>query len=263
MRRMAPGARQTCEAWCAAVDVVACPPCKGLVFDAAVMADAIDVASDLLYYFSGRQFSGVCSDVVRPNDDGAAPWPHIGQQPVDFSRRHYNDNATDRNPDGLWEIVLPGYPIVAITQVKVDGVVLAPTAYRIIDDRWIARVDGSAWPVMQDLAKASTEKGTFEVAYTFGVPIPPMARRAAAAYACQIAKACTPGAADCSLPPRTQSVVRQGLTTRQLDPQDFIEKGRTGVLEADRFIKAVNPNGLQERAVVLSPDTNWPAHRIR
>lgn len=265
---MAPGSRLVCEAWCASADVIACAPCVGLgAIDAALMADAIDSSSDILNLLSAKQFPGVCSDTIRPTRPGSGygfgPYGiPIGQVQVDSSSAgtSYREFATDRNLPGgpLTEILLPGYPVIAIQSVTIGGVVVDPAAYRIDDDRWLSRIDGATWPSVQETAAQSS----FIVVYSYGVAIPPMARRAAAAYACQIVKACKADAS-CSLPPRTQSLVRQGLSANQRDPNDYIDKGKTGVDEADRFLKAVNPNGLQERASVLSPDINWPAHRLR
>lgn len=233
------------------------------------MADAIDSASDILYLLSGKQFPGVCPDTVRPNRPEWSSLGLIGSVSLSgevfgSGEPRHRDYANDRNlgAGSISEIRLPGYPIVAITQIKVDGAIVPPSAYKIDDDRWLARVDGLAWPMYQKTGSDPSELGTFEVVYTYGVAIPPMARRAAGAYACQVVKACKADAS-CSLPPRTQSVVRQGLSANQRDPNDYIDNGKTGVDEADRFIKAVNPNGLQERAAVLSPDVNWPAHRLR
>lgn len=254
--------RLVCSPWCSPLDVVKCGACASGAFDPSFLLEQIDIASDILFLLGGLQYPGLCTDTLRPQRDGCAGFPHIGQVQADLSRHHYNDYATDRNPDGLWEILLPVYPIVSITQVKVDGVVVPPSSFRILDDRWLARVDGLAWPSSQDLSKDSTEVGTFEVIPVFGAVPPPAGRAAAAAYACQIAKACSADSS-CSLPARTQQVVRQGLSARTLDPDDYIENGKTGVNEADRFIRAINPNRLQERPSILSPDMNWPAHRMR
>lgn len=255
--------RLVCSAWCAPADVSACPACKGRSFDPSETTDAIDIASDILFFLSGRQFPGICADTVSPNrpEWGGAS---LGSSSIDgevwgYTPPRFRDYTTDRNlPSNISSIRLPGYPIVAITSVTIDGVALAPTSYQICDDRWLERIDGNSWPSLQD----SPAQDYFVVAYTYGIAIPPMARRAAAAYACEIL-ASWGGDSGCALPPRTQSIVRQGLTTRVLDPDDYVDNGKTGVDQADRFLKAVNPKGYQERAAVLSPDVNWPAHRLR
>lgn len=266
--------RLTCTAWCTPQDVVRCGPCSGTAFDTDVLEEAVQIASDILFALSGRQFSGVCPDVVRPiRSESGWLYPAIGSWSVttgesygapsalwDYRTRDY---LRDRRHSAS-EILLPAYPVHTITQVRIDGAILAPSSYLISDDRWLVRV-GGAWPCSQDITAPPTAPGTFEVQYTYGVPIPPMGVRAAAAYACEVAKACQPSGSDgqCALPPRTQSVVRQGLTIRTLDPADLTDQGRTGIRIADDFIKAVNPNGIQERAAVLSPDVDWPAVRLR
>ena len=39
-----------------------------------------------------------------------------------------------------------------------------------------------------------------------------------------------------------------------LDPQDFLDKGRTGIYEIDLMLSALNPAGALKRARVFSPD---------
>jgi hypothetical protein len=263
--------RLTCSAWCTPGDVVVCGPCSGTTLNLDAVDFAIQVASDLLFYLSGRQFTGVCPDTIRPIRDDATGnwWRGIGEVQVDssFVSRDSNYRSADFVNDRrniYSELRLPAYPIRAITQVRIDGQVVPSSQYRIADDRFLLAVNGQSWPYWQDLTKDPTQVGTFEVQYTYGVPIPPLGVRAAAAYACQVALACGTGAGDsCALPVRTQQIVRQGLTVRTNTADDYLDNGKTGVPEADAFIRAVNPHGLQERAAVMSPDFDWPAYRIR
>lgn len=257
--------------WCEPADVLACGACSSGAYDPEKVLEFITVSSELLFLLSGRQFPGLVVDTgVRPNRVEWFGGRLIGSvsstgEVFGLAPPRYSDYASDRNLGAgpISEIRLPGYPVVSIQRVRVDGVTLPPTAYKIDDDRWLARVDGQFWPVIQDLTKnPATDLATMDVDYTFGAPIPKMAVTASAAFACQMLKACD-NSGDCALPPRTQSAIRQGLNVRTLDPQDYIDNGKTGCVEADRFIKAVNPHGVQQRASVLSPDTNWPAHRLR
>lgn len=264
--------RLTCAAWCTPLDVAKCGPCSGSSFDTDVLDDAIQTASDILFFLSGKQFTGVCPDVVRPMRDNSG-WYYSGILPIgqiEVNLGSYNRSSFYRTRDYIYdrrnvpsEVLLPAYPVNAITQVLVDGQVVPPSAYRIADDRWLMRVDGSSWPCSQDLAQPTTALGTFQVSYTYGVPIPPAGVRAAAAYACQVVQACSTDGSDCTLPPRTRQVVRQGVTMTTNTSDDFIDNGKTGVPAADAFIKAVNPKGYSSRAAVFSPDVDWPAHRLR
>lgn len=268
--------RLTCTAWCVPADVVRCAPCSGTAFDTDVLEEACQIASDVLFALSGRQFSGVCPDVIRPIRDDVSGWsfPVVGSYSITYGEsfgttpgmlRHARDYVSDRRHLAS-EIRLPAYPVNTITQVRIDGAVLAHSEYQIADNRWLQRLKG-AWPFWQNVTLPATALGSFEVAYTYGVPIPPMGVRAAAAYACEVAKACQPTGGDsaCALPPRTQSIVRQGVSVRMLDPADLLKegRGRTGLKIVDDFIAAVNPHGIQERAAVLSPDVDWPAIRVR
>lgn len=60
----------------------------------------------------------------------------------------------------------------------------------------------------------------------------------------------------CRLPERVTSVNRQGVSWTLIDPQDFLDNGRTGVYEVDLAIKA--SGGAKLRARVFSPDAPVP-----
>ena len=60
--------------------------------------------------------------------------------------------------------------------------------------------------------------------------------------------------ADCDLPERVTSITREGVTMALIDPQEFIQEGRTGLYTVDLWLNAVNPNRLLKRATVWSPD---------
>lgn len=257
----APGDALVCSLWCGASDVTKCGPCSTGVFDADLMDEAITVASDLLYLLTGKQYPGICTETdLRPT---CVATPLVDPRHWLAGDAGARRDVTDAmRLYGLPVALIPVFRIVEVLEVKVDGIVLDPSAYMILDDRWLARMDGDGWPVGQDFGKPSTAQGTFSVSVSAGAMPPPAGKRAAAAYACQFLKACA-GDSSCSLPLKTQSISRQGLSAKVLDIDDYLENGKTGVPEADRFIGAVNPNGLTERAVVLSPDTSWPAHRFR
>jgi hypothetical protein len=67
------------------------------------------------------------------------------------------------------------------------------------------------------------------------------------------------------LPQRVTTLTRQGMSAVILDPQQFLDKGYTGLTLCDRFIQRHNPNHLRRAPVVLNPDlgpttrrTTWP-----
>lgn len=149
-----------------------------------------------------------------------------------WSGRHYSPVA----------VKLPRDHVTAVTAVTVNGESFA--AYRLPGSGWLERTDGKAWEVCGDVTSVS---------YTWGVPPPESGKRAAVVLAVEFALAWN-NDSTCQLPQRVQSVTRQGISVAVLDPQEFLDKGRTGLYLVDLFLSAANPHGLRRRARVWSPD---------
>lgn len=135
---------------------------------------------------------------------------------------------------------LRGTPVRAVTQVSKNGTVLDPESYKIVNGS-LLQLNGS-----QDV-------DGLEITYTYGVPVPIAGQRAARALARELAKGWA-GDAECALPDRVTNVSRQGISFTVMDPQDFLDDGRTGVYEVDLFLRAANPDKARNRAKVFSPD---------
>ncbi len=145
-----------------------------------------------------------------------------------------------------------GVPVAEVTEVKIHGLTLDPTAYQLIGT-WLARVDGGeCWPSCQDPAVPDTEADTFSVTYKPGRALPIAGQIAAGALAGEFIKACS-GAA-CALPANIASLSRQGVDVEFVSPSDVLNDGRTGIREVDLFIQAVNPGNMRMRSRVMSPD---------
>lgn len=263
-----------CSAWATADDL--CEPC--LTGGPTPTDDQLQMASDILFELSGHRFPGVCEDVVRPcgrslSNDGPMSYSDVGSVSyAGWGRFALGDSCGCGNGRSCGcnrpsEITLGGWPVVGVSQVKVDGAIVAPSLYRVDDYRYLVRLpaaDGSnpGWPCCQDVSLASTEEDTFEVSYTYGVAPPAAGVMAAAAFACEIALACT-GGDGCRLPRRVTQVVRQGVTMATiLDPFDFLDNGRTGVYEADLFLSTYGP-GRKKRlgTQVVNPDIHRAVRR--
>lgn len=152
-----------------------------------------------------------------------------------------------------------GMPVAQVDEVKLDGVVLATSAYALVG-QWLARTDGGVcWPSCQDPAAPDTDVGTFSVTFRPGRSLPIAGQIAMGALAGEFVKACAGTA--CGLPPQISSLTRQGVDVEFVDPTDALNGGLTGIRDADLFIQAVNPGGLRQRARVTSPDL--PRHPVR
>src|SRR5258708_2123878 len=108
----------------------------------------------------------------------------------------------------LSEIKLPA-PVHAITEVKVDGNVLATSAYRLDGGHILVRIDGSTWPSMNSLALADTQVGTWSVTAQYGETIPTGAAIAIGELSCEFLKGMS--GHDCRFP----------HALKQLSPQPY------------------------------------------
>lgn len=233
---------------------------------------ALLAASNELFWLSGRQFPGECEDYVRPSARHATPdhgrpirtgggygsWfpgPYGG---TDWVWGFCGCSVDETGCASIPSIRLDSYPLLQtdpIIEVKVDGAVLDPAAYRVDDDRSLVRTDGNGWPCCQDVRLPDTEPGTFSVRFRHGlVPVEP-GPMACVELGYQFALAFNPTTmGNCALPPHVQNLVRQGATVALVDPLALIKDGFLGLFLCDRFIKATNPYGIDRPARVLSPD---------
>ena len=97
------------------------------------------------------------------------------------------------------------------------------------------------------------DMGTVEVDYVYGTDVlPPLATSAITSLAEEILRAST-DPDNCALPERVTTVSRQGVSWTLLDPQDFLQDGRTGIYDVDLAIKTYTPMNARRRARVFLP----------
>jgi hypothetical protein len=261
-----------CLPWVTADDVRTSNRCADVECNA--LEWAVEVASDMLWRLSGRQFSGPCEDVVRPcRRSGVGGQPEAVNAAISLGTWSWQESwgtcGCGGQPErgscscpALHEVTLGAYPVRLVTRVLVDGEEVDPSAYQVHDDRWLVRVDGEDWPCCQDLrADPETDADTFQVEFVYGALPPPSGELAARTLACELAR--SRAGMECRLPQRVTAITRQGVSMAFLDSQDFITEGLTGIYEVDMFLQSVNPNGLERRAGVLSPDVSRPVRRVQ
>lgn len=226
---------------------------------------ALALASSFLYGATGRRF-GVCPVVVRPSQGGR--WEGVAYQafpvapglsglgvpggPFLFGGKWFNAGCGGCCGAPGCAVVLRG-PVAEVTQVRVDGAVVAASAYRVDvtgGAYLLVRVDGACWPSCQNFTAAPDEAGSFEVSYGLGLALPVELQVATALLACEYAKALTGG--PCKLPSKMTRLSRQGVEV-ELEPPAPAD-GKTGIREVDDVIQALNPGRRQRPPLVLSPD---------
>jgi len=232
------------------------------------------MAAEFLWNWTLRQF-GICSVALRPcradcvswtTFFGGGPFPRgIGgpgrSWPYLIDGKWFNQrgcgcrgSCTCAVPNSL---ELPG-PVSAVTEVLIDGDVLAPAAYRL-DGNLLIRLDGETWPSCQSLELPATEDGTWQITYDRGQEVPAGGQIAAGLLACELAKAACHDST-CQLPQRLQTVTRQGVTLAMIDKFEGLDKGRTGLWLVDSWVASVIQPRRSSR--VFSVDVRRPVNRM-
>lgn len=200
-------------------------------------AAALQAATDVLFHFTRRKYPGIGETTIRP--EGTV------------------------QGSGVSEVLLPYPPIVAVLEVKVDGDVVGPDAYRVDNDARLVRIDGHAWPSTQNHRIADTELGTFSVKYQHGVAPPPGGVSACIVLARQMALAFSSDADAvklCQLPRRVTTISRQGVSLAVLDPLTLFERGLTGVGAVDLWV-ASDRYGSRNRGMAVYDTAGTAAPR--
>lgn len=236
-----------------------------------VTAQAVEVATEMVWALSGRQF-GLCEVTLRPcrRECTDFPWPGDRNDWIQWAGVSWVNPSliagqwfnvicgrctTGCSCTSISEVVLPA-PVHSIVQVKIDGVVVSGSGYRLDDNRVLVRL-GADWPSCNDLSLADTEPGTWSVTARYGLAVPAGGSWAVGELACELIRA--RNGEDCRLPRNVTQLVRAGVTLQFPQVQDLLRDGMTGLYLVDQFVAAWNPNGLRRRSGVYQVD--GPRHR--
>lgn len=139
-------------------------------------------------------------------------------------------------------LMLRNGPVRSIVEVRVGDVVLDASSYSLQNGMLVL----GACPLCGGC------EPSIEVDYDWGVVPPVGYETAIGQLACEFLADLV--GSPCKLPARALSVSRQGVSVELLDPTTTVESGLTGLPGVDSFIRALNPNNLQQRSRVVSPD---------
>jgi hypothetical protein len=241
-------------------------PINGI--DPVQEALAFQMATDLLYVRSGRQWS-INTLTVRPcgmqyqgdpyqwpwlqaylsSDSQWSMWPRIWWG----LEMNCGCGQGDCSCTELQKIDLALLPVIQVTEVLQDGAVLSPAAYRVDDYRWLVRIDGETWPYCQDMSVDVSQVNTWAVTFTYGRP-PPVAGQVAVSELARQILLSFAGSPSCTLPQRVQSVARQGVTIQFVELQEYLASGLTGLPLVDLFLSTYNPQRLASRGRIYRAD---------
>lgn len=228
-----------CAPWVTIADLPASRP----TLDDDTWGDLLMQASEMLYVWSGRQFSGDCaSTVVLEHPPGAEqhtmpfwrywdgpwlpPWPA-------WDYRGVRDEVVARLPDP---------PVTAISSLTIDDVEQVPDVDYIAElpAGLIWRTQFLRWPL----------DGTVKVSYTHGALPPIGGKRATVLLAVELGKSWA--GQKCNLPRRIETIAREGIN---ISLATSLGGWRTGIWDIDAWLDSVNPSRLSKRASAWSPDS--------
>lgn len=175
-------------------------------------AELIQAATDLLFARTCYLYPGVCTRTIWPCVDCGC-----GCSPCGCGPYYMVDLTSD-------------YPILDVTEVRIDGVVLNPANYRLEENARLVRTDGERWPSCNNLgltATPTTSGAELQVDYEAGREPPQALKMAAAEMVCELKKACN-GDNSCALPDHVRSVARRGTSYEVDSVFSLLESGLTG-----------------------------------
>lgn len=212
-----------------------CPAAAGADPEDENVIAAVQDASLVLFYLTGRQFNGTGETTVYP----------------DCRCNECSPRALNL---GLW-------PVTAITGVRIDGVDEDPDDFHVDEYKYIVRNDGEAFPQCGNWYAETggaydnaDDRWVFEVTVEHGLTPPPLVTRATLALACSLYADSACNGDGCALPDRVTAVTRQGVSFEVADFIGLLTQGVTGIYPVDLAVKVFNPSKLQSPSFVWSPD---------
>lgn len=215
---------------------------------------AVAAAQQMLWSRTGRRL-GLCTvtERYRPNvNSGGCGMPYMTDDLV-----WHNGGMGGAS---CCAIHLTHQPVYRVTEVQVNGRVINPSTYRVEGARLIRR--DMCWPPGYECYDPP-----ITVTYRWGIaltgpdpddpsvepaPLWGMAAAAMGEVTNEVLNAMC--GRQCRLPQRATSITRAGVTVTMPDPAATLRERLLGLPLADSLIMATNPNRLETRSRVYSPD---------
>lgn len=202
--------------------IESCKAASGLEPDDDAVIDAVEDASFMVYYLTGRQFDGIGEATVYPDC-------------------HCSSCGPDRLNLGLW-------PIVSIVSVTEFGEEKDPNDYHVDEHRYIVKNDCSVF----ETCSCEHCDTPLVITVEYGIAPPRLIKRATKALACALfadASDCE----DCQIPDNVRNITRQGVSYEVEDIPNLMRNGSTGIYALDLAVKVLNPTGMQSPSFLWTP----------
>lgn len=221
--------------------IACCKEAAGMDEDDWRVLEAIEDASLVLFYLTGKQFAGTCEATIRPGCHEQCVCGCCTPKQVNL---------------GLW-------PITDLISVRYQGTTYTGSelydTFHINDWHYLARNDGepflngNQWALSGGTHDNLSPDGyVFEATIEYGLKIPNLLKRATRDLACQFVAVCCDK--PCKLPERVTSVSRVGVSFDVANVTDLLTQGRTGLYTVDLAIQTFNPSKLQSPSFIWHPE---------
>lgn len=222
--------------------------------DEAVGLAMLDMASDMLCLLSGMRVHGICTKTVRPiarGDIGCWPAPGMGAS-----------SGWSAEYGGLDVIPLRG-PNPQVIEVMIDGVVLDPSEYGLIDGNMLYRTSRAFWPRYTDLTVSPYANHSFQFTFRFGHASDPLTVNATVELALELTLDAI-GRATGNLPNgvgvTSLNVQGVGLTLR--DRAEALRESDQQLAAVARFLGVYAPGGMKHQGIISPEIEPWTLHEV-
>lgn len=196
---------------------------------AAVVAQAVAIASEILMLATGFR--------VHP----------AGEITEESQARR----LTRLNP-----VYGPVTEVVSLVRVLSDGTEIPVSFLRVGNSVQVTESGmGSSVPLWRTNWSSGIGMGhLYRLTYRFGSTVTPTARAMVLYYAHEFLLWLAGNESECDLPENVTSIDREGLGIQLATPQDFLDRGRTGLAKIDTWLAQVNAKRSLRPSQVFTPD---------
>ena len=208
--------------------------------DTTMIESLLDQSSDILYHISGGRIHGICTSTVRPFSPYPAhrgdwmnwSWPGHDFGPYTATHENYNGD--------LATVPLRG-PNTDVVTVYIDGVVLNPSEYGLLDNYKLFRKGGLTWPTSNDLTKDLSQVGTWGITFRFGRTPDYVTKQAVIEMASELGAPLK--GRESNLPAGVTSANIQGASITVQDRAEALRDGDQQIPAISRFVGLYAPSG--------------------
>lgn len=209
----------------------------------ATVLELLVSASDVVWILLGRPKVGVCETTIYPCQKGYR-WRR-------WTRDYPGHPCSGCGDEGAIKLDMP---VVDVSEVVVDSVVLDPSEYALLDGCWLVRTNGG-WP------GGGREWTDFSITYSFGEAVSPLVRDATVEVAVDLWE--TRPSSGPHLPPGASSVSRQGISFSVDEEVERVARPGMNLPALTKAVALYNPSHQPFPSEAWSPDRAYTNRVVR